>query len=153
MLPPEIQKNVRHNFAVNVTDAGFFGLAALGFASTVTVIPLFLNSLGASAVLIAVVGSIHNIGWQLPQLFTAGHVARLSRFKPTVLFMTIHERWPMFGLAAVALLMHTAHPSLTTALAFIMLIIYFNSCYSNCSPTCWTNLLFRETNGTTGFYR
>lgn len=139
MQPPEIQQHVRHNFKVNIIDAAFFGFAALGLASTVTVIPLFLNSLGASAVLIAIVGSIHNIGWQFPQLFTAHYVARLSRFKPMVIFMTIHERWPMFGLAVVALLMPIANPGLLIALAFTMLVIY--SMGAGLAATAWQSMI------------
>src|SRR5678816_2354690 len=124
MQSPDIRKNFRYNFTVNIADASFFGLAALGLASTVTIIPLFLNSLGASAILIGLVGSIHTIGWQIPQLFTAGSVSRLSRFKPMVMMMTVHERWPFFGLAIVALLVPVLHPNLIIALAFLMLAIY-----------------------------
>jgi len=124
MQPPEIQKQVRFNFTVNILDGGFFGLAVLGLASTLTVIPLFLNSLGASEVLIGLVASIQTIGWQLPQLFTAGSVSRLRRFKPMVLMMTIHERWPFFGLAVVALLVPILHPNLSIVLALIMVVIF-----------------------------
>jgi MFS family permease len=135
----EIQQHVRHNFKVNIIDAAFFGFAAIGLASTVTVIPLFLNSLGASTVLIAIVGSIHPIGWQFPQLFTARYVARLSRFKPMVMVMTIHERWPMFGLAVIAMLMPIANPGLLIALAFIMLLIY--SMGAGLAATAWQSMI------------
>lgn len=139
MLHPDIQKNVRFNFTVNIADAAFFGLAATGFASTITVIPLFFNALGASEILIALVGSIHTIGWQLPQLFTAGFVSRMARFKPMVIFMTIHERWPFFGLAVVALLMNTLHPTLTTILAFLMLVIY--AIGGGLAATAWQSMI------------
>src|SRR5690606_35451751 len=102
-------------------------------------IPLFLNSLGASEILIGLVGSIHMIGWQIPQLFTAARVARLSRFKPMVMLMTIHERWPFFGLAVVALMMNTANPQLITALTFLMLIIY--SIGSGLAATAWQSMI------------
>jgi MFS family permease len=139
MLHPDIQKNVRFNFTVNLSDAAFFGLAAVGLASTVTVIPLFLNSLGASEVLIGLVGTIHTIGWQLPQMFTAGKVSRLPRFKPMVMLMTIHERWPFFGLALIALLMNAVHPSIVTLLAFVMLVIY--GLAGGLAATAWQSMI------------
>ena len=97
----EINKHLRYNFAVNVMDGAFFGFA-LGFASFVTVLPLFVSTMTDSAILIGLIPAIHSVGWQLPQLFTARQVTRLSRYKPTVVLMTIHERLPFLGLAAVA---------------------------------------------------
>jgi MFS family permease len=139
MQPPDIRKHVRHNFTVNIVDASFFGFAALGLASTVTIIPLFLNSLGASAILIGLVGSIHIIGWQIPQLFTAGSVSRLRRFKPMVMMMTVHERWPFFGLAVVAMLVPVLHPNLIIALAFLMLAIY--GLGGGLAATAWQSMI------------
>lgn len=97
----EINRHLRHNFTVNVMDGAFFGLA-LGFASFVTVIPLFVSTMTGSAILIGLIPAIHNVGWELPQLFTARQVARLRRYKPMVILTTIHERLPFLGLAAVA---------------------------------------------------
>jgi MFS family permease len=139
MQSPEIQKHVRHNFTVNIIDAGFFGFAALGLASSVTILPLFLNSFGASEILIGIVGSIHTIGWQLPQLFTAGMVARLRRFKPMVMMLTIHERWPFFGLALVALLVPFLHPGLIVALAFLMMAIH--ALGGGLAATAWQSMI------------
>ena len=51
MQSAEIRQNTRHNFTVNIADAAFFGLG-LGFASFVTVIPLFVNTLTQSTILI-----------------------------------------------------------------------------------------------------
>ena len=44
MWQQEIRRHTRFNFTVNVLDGAFFGLG-VGFASTVTIIPLFVNSL------------------------------------------------------------------------------------------------------------
>ncbi|MCA0458713.1 MAG: MFS transporter [Chloroflexi bacterium] len=104
MWQDEVRKHVRYNFSVNIIDAAFYGIGAMGLASFVTVIPLFLNSLHASTLLIGLVTSFHAIGWQLPQLFTAHRVGKLQRYKPFVIWMTIHERWPFIGLMATAIL-------------------------------------------------
>ena len=76
----------------------------MGFASTVTVLPLFVRTLTSSAVLIGLVPAMHSAGWQLPQLFTAGWVARQKRYRPMVLLLTINERLPFLGLALAAAL-------------------------------------------------
>jgi MFS family permease len=120
MFQSQIRKDFRHNFTVNVLDGTFFGLG-LGFASSVTVIPLFINSLTDSTTLIGLIASIHMIGWQLPQLLTSNRVAGLSLYRPMVMRMTIHERWPFFGLAVVALLIPLVAPAVALALTFIML--------------------------------
>ncbi|MBI5669591.1 MAG: MFS transporter [Chloroflexi bacterium] len=119
MWHQEIRRHLRFNFIVNVLDGGFFGVG-VGFASTVTVIPLFINTLTDSKLLIGLIVSLHTIGWQLPQLLTATRVARLQRYKPMVLWMTIHERFPYLGLALLALLLPALGKDWGLPLAFIL---------------------------------
>ena len=120
MYHPDIDKHLKHNFIVNVMDGAFFGLA-MGFASMVTIVPLFVASMTDSTILIGLVGSVHMIGWNLPQILTANWVAKLKRFLPMVMWMTFHERWPFFGLAAVALLIPTLGSTAALILTFLML--------------------------------
>ncbi len=116
----EIQRNLRRNLIANLVDGGFFGFA-LGFASFVTVIPLFVSTMTDSAILIGLIPAIHTMGWQLPQLFTANRVARLSRYKPMVMLMTINERVPFFGLAVIAWFAASLSRDLALILTFVML--------------------------------
>lgn len=120
MLQAKILKHYRHNFIMNVLDGAFFGLA-LGFASSATVMPLFVNSLTDSTVLIGLIASMQMIGWQLPQLLTSNHVAGLRLYRPMVIRMTIHERWPFLGLAVVAALIPVVDQSIILILTFVML--------------------------------
>lgn len=117
----EIQQHVRHNFIVNVFDATFFGFA-LGLASSVTILPLFVSTLTDSTLLIGLIGSIQPIGWQLPQLLVALRVARLRRYKRMVLLASLHERWPYFGLALVAWLIPSVGPQIALVLTYALLI-------------------------------
>ncbi len=135
---PETRKNFRHNFTVNVTDGAFFGLG-LGFASFETIIPLFLSTMTSSAWLIGLVSSLHSVGWQLPQLLTSGAVARLSRYKPWVMLTTIHERWPFFGLAIIALVAGSIDVNLALALAVLMTIIH--SFGAGIAGTAWQSMI------------
>jgi MFS family permease len=113
--------NLRYNIIFNLFDGGFFGFA-LGFASFVTILPLFVSTLTDSAVLIGMVPAIHNMGWQLPQLLIANKVAKRTRYKPMVLFMTIHERLPFLGLAITAWFMGYLGQKLALYMTFFLLI-------------------------------
>jgi MFS family permease len=114
-------KDLPFNFVVNVMDGGFFGLA-LGFASLTYAIPLFVSNLTHSAVLIGMIPAIHTVGWYLPQVFTAQRVSQLKRYKPMVMFWTIHERVPFFALAILAWFVPKIGPGITLFLTFTLLV-------------------------------
>ncbi len=120
-LETEIRAHLRHNLLANLLDGGFFGFG-LGFASFVTVIPLFVSTLTDSAVLIGLIPAIHNMGWQLPQLLMSRRVSRQRRYKPLVIFMTINERLPFLGLAGVAWMLPRLEHQIALALVFGLLI-------------------------------
>jgi MFS family permease len=117
----EIHKHLRHNLIVNLLDGSFFGFG-IGFASFITIIPLFVATMTDSALLIGLIPAIHNAGWQLPQLFTARWVARQSRIKPLVLSTTIQERLPFLGLAVIAWLTPLIGVPAALGLTFVMLV-------------------------------
>jgi len=134
----EINKHLRHNFMVNVMDGAFFGFA-LGLASFVTVIPLFVSTMTGSAILIGLIPAIHNVGWQLPQLFTARQVARLRRYKPMVVLMTVHERLPFLGLAAVAWFFPALGREVALPLTFGLLI--WQGLGGGFTATAWQSMI------------
>lgn len=117
----EIYKNYKFNVIVNIFDGGFFGLG-IGFASFITVIPLFVSQMTDSAVLIGLIPAIHQVGWQLPQVFFAERIGRLTRYKPMVIAYTIHERLPFLGLALVAALFPLLGVKAALYLTFALLI-------------------------------
>ena len=120
MIQTEILKNVRYNIIVGILDAAFFGLA-MGFVSSTTIIPLFVDTLTDNTAIIGLLASVHMVGWQLPQILTVNRVARLGRYKPMVLVMTIHERWPFLAMVAVVLLLPTIGPAAALWLTFVFL--------------------------------
>ncbi len=123
MLPIEQQarKFLKYNLAVSLADAAFFGLG-WGFGSFGTIIPLFFAQMTNSAILIGLIPAIHAVGWQIPQLFTAGWVARMRQYKPAVLLMTIHERVPYLGLALAAWLLPVFGQKIILPVAFFLLV-------------------------------
>lgn len=121
IAPSNPPSDLRFNTIVNILDGAFFG-SALGFASFITILPLFISQLTDSPILIGLPAAIHSVGWQLPQLLTAGRVRRLSRYKPMVLVMTIHERLPFLGLALLAWFLPGLGRVTALVLAFALLI-------------------------------
>ncbi|MCK6538858.1 MAG: MFS transporter [Anaerolineales bacterium] len=132
------RRHLRHNVIVNLADGGFFGLA-LGFASFGTILPLFVASMTDSATLIGLVPAIHAAGWLLPQLFTANYIARLRRYKRTVLLMTIHERIPFLGFAIVALLLPRIGPQAGLLITFLLLT--WQGLGGGFTANAWTSMI------------
>jgi MFS family permease len=137
MLADEL-RTLRTNYIVNILDGGFFGLT-LGLASFSTVIPLFVSTMTDSALILGLIPAIQNIGWQLPQLMTANYTARMTRFKPAVVLITIHERLPYLALAILAWFM----PALDTRLAIVLtfLILAWWALGTGFVANPWLNLI------------
>lgn len=132
------QKAFRFNLTASVFDGAFFGLA-LGFASYVTVLPLFVSHFTTSAILIGLIPAIRGMGWQLPQLLTANRVARLARYKPMVLLMTLNERIPFLGLALIALFIPQLGNQLALVLTYVMLV--WHGLGGGLTATAWQSMI------------
>ena len=126
------------NFTVNVLDGGFFG-AALGFASFITVIPLFVSNLTDSAIIIGLIPAIHAVGWELPQLLTAPSVSKLHRYKPMTVIMSLNERIPFLGLAVVAWFSPQIGIQWSLILTFLLLI--WQGFGGGLTATAWQSLM------------
>lgn len=133
-----IERNLRFNLTVNLLDGGFFGMA-LGFASFITIIPLFVSQMTDSALLIGLVPAIHNVGWQFPQLLTADWVSRSKRIKPLLLWTTVQERLPFLGLAAVAWFLPRIGTKSALALTFALLV--WQGFGGGLAANAWTSLI------------
>jgi len=138
MTDPEIQQNLKHNMLVNIFDGAFFGFA-LGFASFVTTIPLFVAKMTDSALLIGLIPAIHTIGWQLPQLATAYNVSRQPLYKPMVMRLTVYERLPFLLLAGVAWFVPVIGPKVALVLTFALLIM--QGLGAGFTATAWQSMI------------
>lgn len=139
-MTQETRKNLKHNLIVNLADGSFYGLG-VGISSFNTVLPLFISTLTNSAILIGLIPAIHNVGWQLPQLFTAHRLSRLDRFKPFVALMTIQERVPFLGLALIAFLAPHLGPTNTLVLTYLTLI--WQGLGAGITANGWQNMVNR----------
>ncbi|MDZ8187727.1 MAG: MFS transporter [Nostoc sp. ChiSLP02] len=138
MLNSEIDKDLRHNFTVNIIESGFFGLGS-GFASFITIIPLFVSTFTTSALLIGLIPAIPRLGCQLPQLLIADKIASLQCYKPTLMLLTIHQKLPFLGLAVVALLQLHLNSQTTLELTFGLLI--WQGLGGGFSATAWQSMV------------
>jgi MFS family permease len=138
MTEPEVQKNLKHNLLANILDGAFFGFA-LGFASFVTTIPLFVATMTESALLIGLIPAIHNIGWQLPQLATAYSVSKQPLYKSMVLKMTVFERLPFLLLAVVAWFIPVIGPKVALILTYLLLVM--QGLGAGFTATAWQSMI------------
>ncbi len=132
------QTHLRFNFVVGLLDGAFFGLG-MGFGSFSAIVPLFVHHLTESALLIGLVPAIHNMGFQLPQLLTAGWLARAKRYKPLTLLMTVHERMPFLGLSLLALMVPQISKTTVLVITFAMLV--WQGLGAGMAANPWTNLI------------
>jgi MFS family permease len=120
-LDDRIRSDLPYNFVIHAFDAGFFGLA-LGLASFVSVVPLFVATMTTSPLLIGLIASVHPLGWHLPQLLTSRRVSRLPRLMPMILVTTISERLPFFALALLALASPHLSPGVVIAGTYLLVL-------------------------------
>jgi MFS family permease len=137
-MEAEVRKFLRFNFIIGLFDGGFFGLG-MGFGSFVTILPLFVSQMTDSALIIGLIPAIHGVTWQLPQLFTAGSVSRMRKYKPAVMMMTIHERIPFLGFALAAFLLPVIGPWATLVLVFVLLI--WQGLGAGFTANAWTSMI------------
>ncbi len=140
MLSLKDNKDLRHNYTVNLLDGAFFGFG-LGFASFSTILPLFISTLTDSALLIGLIPAIHNTGSMLPQIFSARSLSNVKQFLPPVMKTTIHERLPFLGLALTSLLLPIIGRPAALVLAFACLI--WQGLGAGFTMNAWQNMLGR----------
>jgi MFS family permease len=95
-ISAEVERNYRWNFGANVLDgfAFFFGIA---FASSSTIVPLFVSKITLNPLVIGLVAMIAQSAWYIPQLFTADRIEKLDRKKPVLINLGFFaERLPVY---------------------------------------------------------
>ena len=121
---PELPSHYRRNFWCLVADFCFFGIA-MRFLGTSTVIPGFLNILGASTTVIGLIATLARAGWLLPQLVAARYLAHKPYKKPYVLAAAGSSRLLIALLAAVIWLTGAKSENLIITLVVLVVFIFF----------------------------
>ena len=112
--------NLRWNFTVNVLDNMLFALAA-SLVAQETILPLLVNRLGDSPVLIGLIPALYSIAFYLPQLFMANHAEGLRRKLPFVVVVSgIFQRLPIPLIGVSLLLFAESNPGLALLLFYAL---------------------------------
>lgn len=139
-IATEVERNYRWNFWVNLLDGTAFWLG-IGFASTSTIMPLFLSKLTDSPLPVGLLAVVVQGGWFLPQLFTANAVEQLARKKPIVVNLGFFlERLP-FWIAALSPLLALRRP--TWAIVVFLVAITWHVLGGGIVATAWQDLIAR----------
>ncbi len=118
----EIERNLRWNVVVNALDGAFFWFA-MTFASSNTILPVYVRHLTDSKLAVGLVAAIPSMGWFLPQLLTAPLVERLPRKKPFLIWSSLAtERIAFLFMAASVYFLSEPAPRLALFLFFVTLI-------------------------------
>ncbi|HEY65143.1 MAG TPA: MFS transporter [Caldilineae bacterium] len=135
----EIQRNLRWNMIVNALDGAFFWFG-MTFASSNTILPLYVNHLTDSKLAIGLVAAIPSMGWFLPQLLTAPLVERMPRKKPFFLWTSLAtERLAFLFMAASAYFLGKSSPDTALMLFFITLI--WHAFGAGTLATAWQDMI------------
>ena len=99
--PPESQTQypyTRWNFVIIALDVSFF-ITGLSFLDPVAVLPVLIQKLNGSEVMVGAMGAIQRAGWIVPQLIGASFVLHRTRKKPFIVIPCLISRTPFIGLA------------------------------------------------------
>jgi MFS family permease len=136
----ERDRHYRWNFTVNLLDGASFWFG-LSFASSSTILPLFISKLSEATWPLAAIAVLGQGGWYLPQLFTARSVERLARKKPVVVNLGFFlERLPMW-LLIVAAIVARETPGL--ALALLLVAYGWHVIGAGVIATAWQDMIAR----------
>jgi hypothetical protein len=111
------RRNFRHNLAFNILDSAVWQFG-ISFAAPTTILAVYVSHLTPNPIAVGLSLAMLDMGFFLPQLFTARFVARLARAKPYVLTIGALQRFP-YWLLALAVWVFRDAPNET------MLWVYF----------------------------
>jgi MFS family permease len=137
-MEDELQHHFRRNFIANVSD-GTLWMFGFAFLSAATILPVYFAHLSSSTFLLGLIPAMLDLGWFMPQLFTAQHVERLPRKKPLVVLLGLIERLPFLLLAGGALWF--ARLPQSTAVTFFFVLIAIRALASGLVATPWQEMI------------
>jgi Na+/melibiose symporter-like transporter len=122
------QGTARRNFIALVLEWGVFG-GGQSFANPATVMPSFLNLLGAPAIVLGLLPTLQSAAWLLPQLFIARSVSNIPYKKPFIMVMSTAGRLSILLLAALVLFTgaQPASAGLLIAMTLLAVVVFWVS--------------------------
>ncbi|MGF1483123.1 MAG: MFS transporter [Opitutales bacterium] len=137
-IPDAVRRDFKRNYAAHSVEGGLF-IGALAFISPETILPPFLEDLGAPSLLIAAMPILFWLGFVVPPLFVNHRIERLDRYKPWVVFWAWFQRVPLV-IPATLLLFADALPN-WVLLATIPTMMFFLGMAGGVTIPAWSALI------------
>lgn len=129
---------LKFNFTVNVTEGAMWWFA-MSFASSATILPLFISKLTDSKLPLAILAALSAAGWSLPQLLTANYIERVVHNKAVVVNLGLFtERLPVCFWPVAAML--AAHSPVGALVLFLTTHALF-TLGGGIIATSWTDMV------------
>jgi MFS family permease len=139
-IAAQVNRDYRWNFTATVLDGAAFWFG-FSFASSSTIMALYVSKLTPSPLAIGLLAVIAQAGWFLPQLFTANMVEHLARKKPVVVNLGFFlERLPTW-FWVVAALVAARSPELALIVFFVSFA--WHNLGAGAAATAWQDLIAR----------
>jgi MFS family permease len=122
----DIRANVRWNFIVNTIDEAFWVLSN-NLASIIALLPVFIEKLGGSNIVIGLIPGLAFICVMLPGIISANSVENKPNKLAFVKKITLWQRFPFVVLALSAYFLAIPYPSLTIWVSIICVILIFGT--------------------------
>lgn len=137
-----IRANYRWNFVVNAIDEAFWVLSN-NLASIITLLPVFIERLGASNVVIGMIPGLAFICVMLPGIVSANLVENKPNKLAFVKKITLWERFPFVILALSALFLAIPYPTITIWISVICVIFIYGT--SGIIQPAWLGFIAKVT--------
>jgi hypothetical protein len=118
------RNDFRRNYLCGILNGIFYNIS-IAFIGGSTVLPLFINSLTSSRIVVGLVNTIETAGWPLPQVFVAGFVEHRESKKPLYIRLAIIRSLLIFTISISVFLFSGVMGS-----AFLVLFILLFSVYA-----------------------
>jgi MFS family permease len=142
-FPEHDAKNLQHNLLMHIGDGAMFAFA-LSFISFSTILPVFIQRMGGSAVAIGAVPVLWNLGASFPQLFLGQQKSNEKFVKPAIIRYSIIYRFS-YLLASLFIYFILEHIPVSLSVLIVLLFIFMITVLGSIPGPRWVNLFAKTT--------
>ena len=141
---PEYDSNtLRHNILMHLGDGSMYAFA-LSFISFTTILPVFIQRMGGSAIAIGAVPVLWNLGNSLPQIFFGQQKINEKFVKPIILWYSVIYR-SSFLIVGVFIFFFLNHISTSLSVPIVLFSIMLITLLGGIPGPRWVNLFSKTT--------
>ncbi len=141
---PEYDSNtLRHNILMHLGDGSMYAFA-LSFISFTTILPVFIQRMGGSAIAIGAVPVLWNLGNSLPQIFIGQQKINEKFVKPIILWYSVIYR-SSFLVVGVFIFFFLNQISVSFSVPIVLFFILLITGLGGIPAPRWVNLFSKTT--------